>query len=286
MGKNIFTRKPTSKPKPRAKISSMVVLLPNLLTTCNLFWGYYAIIASLRGDYVMAVYAIFLAAIFDTLDGQVAKLTKTHSAFGVQLDSLSDLVSFGVAPAFLAFQYSLGTLDRVGWIVCFIFLACGALRLARFNVHSFHSQTSSQDFVGLPIPAAAIFIASYVLFLHDLRLDELQLQIWRDALQFITAKQTTTITLIVMTLTASVMMVSSVAYRSHKSIDIKTVKPFKVLVLLILALAVIAYRPKFWAFALATAYTLSGVLEWLLGWKRLAADDDIYPLQDNPNDGG
>ena len=228
----------------------------------------------------MAVYAIFLAAVFDMLDGQVAKLTKTHSAFGVQLDSLCDLVSFGLAPAFLVFQYSLGDLDRVGWIVCFIFLACGALRLARFNVHSFHAQASDNDFVGLPIPAAAIFIASYVLFLHDIRHDELQIQIWRDVFQFIAAKQTTTVTLIVITLTASVMMVSSVTYRSHKSLDIKAIKPFKILVLLILALAVVAYRPKFWAFALASIYTLSGVLEWLMGWKRLSPDDDIYPLQD------
>ena len=204
---------------------------------------------------------------------------RTHSAFGVQLDSLSDLVSFGVAPAFLAFQYGLGDLDRVGWIVCFIFLACGALRLARFNVHSFHSQKPSSDFVGLPIPAAAVFIASYVLFLHDIQHDELQAQFWRNVVQFVIAKQTTTITLIVMTLTASVMMVSSVAYRSHKSLDIKSIKPFKILVLLILALAVIAYRPKFWAFALASTYALSGVLEWLLGWKRLSPDDDIYPAQ-------
>ena len=279
--------------KPRApltpKISGMVYLLPNLLTTCNLFWGFYAIIASLKGEFTVATYAIFMAAVFDMLDGQVAKFTKTHSPFGVQLDSLSDLVSFGVAPAFLLYQHSLYKLDRVGWIVCFIFLACGALRLARFNVHNFHAKKQngdkhSGDFVGLPIPASALILAGYVVFLQDIVQLDIDFYYLQQAIAFLTQESIVNGTFVGMSLCLSFCMVSSVAYRSHKSLDIKAIKPFKVLVLGILILAIIAYRPKVWAFILGSCYVLSGLLEWLLGWKKLSADDDIYPIDTDTND--
>ena len=260
------------------KISTAAYVLPNLLTTCNLFWGFYAIIKSLQGEFETATYAIFLAAIFDVLDGRVAKLTKTHSAFGIQLDSLCDLVSFGVAPSFLLFQYSLHRMDRIGWIACFIYLACGALRLARFNVHSDQQDNGASDFTGLPIPMAALILAGYVIFIADLKTSgAAALPFLQQLATFVTATNTVNYSCLALTLVLSLAMVSNVSYRSHKSFDIKAIKPFKLLVLAIIVLGVIAYRPAVWAFVLGVCYGLSGLVEWLCGWKKLAADDDIFP---------
>ncbi len=259
------------------KISTAAYVLPNLLTACNLFWGFYAVIKSLKGEFEMATYAIFLAAVFDVLDGRVAKMTKTHSSFGIQLDSLCDLVSFGVAPSFLIFQYSLHSMDRIGWIACFIYLACGALRLARFNVASYQGK-SSHDFTGLPIPMAALILAGYVIFIADLQSSgDAPLLFLSQLAGFITAPLTINYSCLVLTLVLSLAMVSNVAYRSHKSLDIRAIKPFKLLVLAIIVLGVIAYRPAVWAFVLGVCYGLSGLLEWLCGWKKLAIDDDLFP---------
>ncbi len=265
------------------KISAAAYVLPNLLTTCNLFWGFYAIIKSLQGEFQTATYAIFLAAVFDVLDGRVAKMTKTHSSFGIQLDSLCDLVSFGVAPSFLIFQYSLQRMDRIGWIACFIYLACGTLRLARFNVGSYQGK-SSNDFTGLPIPMAALILASYVIFIADLQSSgEAPLPFLRQLVVFATAPLTINYCCLALTLVLSLAMVSNVAYRSHKSLSIKAIKPFKLLVLAIILLGIIAYRPAVWAFVIGVCYGLSGLVEWLCGWKKLAADDDLFPHAGDEN---
>ena len=265
------------------KISTAAYVLPNLLTTCNLFWGFYAIIKALQGDFQMATYAIFLAAVFDVLDGSVAKLTKTHSSFGIQLDSLCDLVSFGVAPSLLIFQYSLQRLDRIGWIACFIYLACGTLRLARFNVSSYHGKASS-DFTGLPIPMAALILAGYVIFVADLQTgSEAALPFLQQLAVFMTTPSSIDYSCLTLVLLLSLAMVSNVAYRSHKSFNIKAIKPFKLLVLAIIVLGIIAYRPAVWAFVLAVCYGLSGMVEWLCGWKKLATDDDLFPHTSDDN---
>ena len=151
------------------RLGGAVYILPNLLTTGNLFFGFFSIIKSLNGEFGWAAGAIFLAAIFDVLDGRVARLTKGTSEFGVQYDSLCDCVSFGVAPAFLMYQFGLVNLGRMGWAACFVFMACGTLRLARFNVLSAIGKASG-DFTGLPIPMAAIAVANLPLpiFLRNL----------------------------------------------------------------------------------------------------------------------
>ena len=137
-----------------------IYLLPSILTTFGMFAGFYSIIASINGDFTLAAISIMIAMMWDTLDGRVARLTNTQSAFGAQYDSLTDLVSFGVAPALLVYEWSLSDMGRVGWLAAFIFLACAALRLARFN-----TQVGTADkryFQGLPSPAAAGVIASMI----------------------------------------------------------------------------------------------------------------------------
>ncbi|HEY5594245.1 MAG TPA: CDP-diacylglycerol--serine O-phosphatidyltransferase, partial [Nitrospiria bacterium] len=137
-----------------------IYLIPNLLTTGNLFSGYYAIIAVFNANYLYAAMAILLAMAFDVLDGKSARLTKSTSRFGVEYDSLADLVSFGVAPGLLIYSWALSSYGRIGWIAAFLYVVCGALRLARFNVQV--GSVESKHFVGLPIPAAAGVIASLV----------------------------------------------------------------------------------------------------------------------------
>src|SRR5688500_11117724 len=151
----------------RPRIGGAVYILPNLLTTGNLFFGFFAIMKALQGEFFWAGSAIIIAAVFDMLDGRVARLTKGTSEFGVQYDSLCDLVSFGAAPAIMMFQYGLNAFGRFGWVLCFLFMACGALRLARFNVQSSIGKASG-DFTGLPIPMAAAVVATYVAFMTDL----------------------------------------------------------------------------------------------------------------------
>ncbi|MEI6080496.1 MAG: CDP-diacylglycerol--serine O-phosphatidyltransferase [bacterium] len=146
-----------------------VLVFPNLFTTGNLFCGFYSIINSLRGHYLMAAYFILAATLFDLVDGRVARLIKGVSDFGKEYDSLSDLVSFGVAPAILAYMSYLVDIPRLGWLAAFLYVACGALRLARFNV--VYMNKDPQYFMGLPIPVAASTIAASFLFMKELGID-------------------------------------------------------------------------------------------------------------------
>src|SRR4051794_37003749 len=139
-----------------------IYLVPNFVTTANLFCGFYSIIATLNHEYLTASWAIIAAGIFDMLDGRIARLAKATSQFGVEYDSLSDLLSFGAAPAVLLYQWTLAPFDRLGWLAAFLFLACGALRLARFNVSTV--VTPKNYFQGLPIPMAAGIVATFIIF--------------------------------------------------------------------------------------------------------------------------
>lgn len=263
------------------RITNAAYVLPNMMTACNLFWGFFSIVKSLQGRFDLAVYGIFLAAVFDVLDGQVAKLTKTSSSFGIQFDSLCDLVSFGVAPSLLLFQFSLHNLDRLGWIACFIFLACGAMRLARYNVHNYIGRTSD-DFVGLSIPMSALIATSYTVFINEMRNGVSEFAIVDQFVKFITADMVVNYTCLSLTLLLSLAMVSTVPYRSHKSLGIiRAIKPFNLLVIAIIVIGVIAYRPTVAAFVIAICYGLSGLLEWLFGWKKPATtDNDLFPADD------
>jgi CDP-diacylglycerol--serine O-phosphatidyltransferase len=245
---------PSAQPKPHRGI----YLLPNLLTTGAMFSGFYAIIAAIGGLYANAVIAVFVAALFDGLDGRVARLTNTQSAFGVQYDSLSDLVSFGVAPALVLYAWSLASLrehgaawGKLGWAAAFIFAACGALRLARFNTQA--GVADKRYFQGLAIPAAAGLAMSYVWTVLDLGLTGAQVQ-------FITP---------VVAIVAGLLMVSRFRYYSFKSWPRSDKVPFFWLILVVLLLVAVAMYPSGVLFAVAVAYALSGPV--LTVWGRAQA---------------
>lgn len=226
--------------KPGTARKRGVYLLPNLLTSAGLFSGFYAIVAALEGNFETAAIAVLIACIFDALDGRVARLTHATSHFGTEYDSLADLVAFGVAPALLLYLWALQPLGRFGWLACFMYLVCGALRLARFNVQK--PTTDSAYFRGLPIPAAASFAASVVLFADLLQIPATQLAG----------------PLVALTYVLSFLMVSTLRYYSFKTIDLRRHRPFNLLVTLILALIIITYQPKVMFFAILAAYVGSG----------------------------
>ncbi len=236
--------------KSKKKGRKGIFLLPNLFTSASLFGGFYAIIAAIQGRYESAAVAIIISAVFDGLDGRIARFTGTTSHFGTEYDSLSDLVSFGVAPATLAYLWALSPFGRLGWLAAFMFVICGALRLARFNVEKSSLKTSY--FKGLPIPAAACFIAALILF--------------ADTVKGFTEKRD--IIIIIMTYTLSFLMVSSLKYLNFKDFNIRNQKPFNVLVAIILIFIVIAYKPKVLLFFILLSYILSGPFVTLFNRKR------------------
>ncbi|OGW63329.1 MAG: CDP-diacylglycerol--serine O-phosphatidyltransferase [Nitrospirae bacterium RIFCSPHIGHO2_01_FULL_66_17] len=220
-----------------------VYLLPNLFTTGNLLSGFYAMIAVFNADYVFAAAAILVATVFDSLDGRVARLTKTTSKFGVEYDSLADLVSFGVAPGLLIYSWALTNYGRIGWVAAFLFVACGALRLARFNVQV--GTVEGRYFVGLPIPAAAGLIAATVLLDdHILRLGAAMKPLL----------------IVVMTYVLAFLMVSNIRYWSFKGVEMHARRPFQVLVAAVLVVMVVTAAPQVMLFALFAAYAASGVV--------------------------
>lgn len=217
-----------------------IYILPNLITSASLFGGFYAIIASIQGRFEAAATAIVLSAICDGLDGRVARLTGTTSDFGTEYDSLSDLVAFGVAPAVLSYLWALKPFGRLGWLAAFMFVICGALRLARFNVEK--SKIKSIFFKGLPIPSAACFIASLILFTSNFK-------------EF---SENRHVIIIVMVYCLSFLMVSSLKYPSFKEFHLKSQKPFNVLVVSILLLLMVAYKPKVLLFFTLLLYVCCG----------------------------
>lgn len=231
-----------------------IYVLPNLFTSASLFCGFYAIIASIHGRYETAAIAILISCLLDGLDGKIARLTNSTSQFGVEYDSLSDLVVFGVAPALLAFQWALNPFGRLGWLACFMYVICGALRLARFNVQK--NTVEAKYFKGLPIPAAASFVSSAVLFTTALGG-------LAESRHFL---------IIIMIYILSFLMVSSIDYPSFKEFELRKQKPFNVLVGFILIFIVIAYKPKIMLFFILVLYILSGpVITMYRSQKKLAA---------------
>lgn len=230
-------------PRRREGIKRGVYLLPNLCTTASLFCGFFSVVKSLSGDFVMAAWAILLAGIFDLLDGRLARLAKAESEFGIEYDSLCDLSSFGLAPGILVYTWSLYGLHKLGWLAAFIFFACGALRLARFNVQ--HDDVEVDFFQGLPIPIAAYVIATYVIFYHHI---------------FIFPPEGS-YALAGMTILLALLMVSTIRYRSMKAIDLKNRNSFFVLVLLVFGIFIVAIKPEVMMFVLTLAYVASGIVE-------------------------
>ncbi|MBM4304421.1 MAG: CDP-diacylglycerol--serine O-phosphatidyltransferase [Deltaproteobacteria bacterium] len=229
-----------------------ILVIPSLFTTGNLFCGFYSIIHSFAGEFQAAAYAIFLAGIFDVLDGRIARITHSTSKFGVEYDSIADVVSFGVAPAVLSYVWVLQPFGRLGWASAFFFAACGALRLARFNTIA--EELPKAYFLGLPIPAAAYSIAaSYIAFLKvDFEYANYVLLILSPVLGF--------------------LMVSSIRYRSFKELDWRRKQSFVLLVVIVIAIAAIATQPELGIGLLFAYYVLGGALR------------EVYLFIRNPSD--
>lgn len=229
-----------------------IYLLPNLLTIIGLFAGFFSIVAGMKGYFNVAAQAIFIAMIMDSLDGRVARLTNTQSAFGMELDSLSDVVSFGVAPALVMYSWSLTTLGKVGWLASFIFAAAGALRLARFN-----TQVNSADkryFQGLPIPAAAGILASIVWMCYD----------------YTTQSKLFVILMFVVTIISGLLMVSNIRFHSFKEFNMRDRVPFLGILIAVLILVCIALNPPAMLLLIFICYGISGpaMTLWALRQRR------------------
>lgn len=231
-----------------------IYLLPNLLTTGGLFAGFYAVVAAMKGIFDIAAMAIFIAMIADTLDGRVARLTNTQSAFGAQYDSLSDMVAFGVAPSLVVYHWSLTHLGKLGWLAAFCFTVAGALRLARFN-----AQIDVQDkryFQGVPIPAAAGIIAGMV---------------WVGQEYQLVINNTIGILSALVTIVVALLMVSNIPYSSFKELDFKEHVPFITILIGVLAYIFISIDPPSVLFACFTVYGLSGPFLLLIKRKKTKA---------------
>lgn len=234
----------------REGIKKGVYILPNLCTTGSLFCGFFSVIHAFNGNFITASWAILIAGIFDFLDGRIARLTHAESQFGVEFDSLSDLASFGFAPAVLIYTWGLSGFNRIGWLAAFSFFACGALRLARFNVQS--DNVEKNWFQGLPIPVAAWMVATTVIFY-----DYSDLVIIGKSYLVLFA-----------TVLLSLLMVSTIPYRSFKQVHFKKRWSFFVLVAAVGLIFVIATEPKLTIFLLVFTYVLWGVVEELVTLRK------------------
>lgn len=251
-GSGSIVRKDLLRPrirKLRMRPGMHIYVLPNLITTMNLFMGFFAIIQAIKGEFLIASYSIVGAAVFDLLDGRVARLTRSMSKFGAEYDSLCDLVSFGVAPGLLLYLWALQPFGRIGWLISFLFAACGALRLARFNVQA--NIIEKNYFQGLPIPMAAGIVASSVLAFNELHLNPQG-----------------SIALASMTVLLSFVMVSTFRYRSFKDMDLRQRMPFHYLVIGVGLVAVIAHEPEVMLFIVFMTYAVLGAVFGVLGWGR------------------
>ena len=217
-----------------------IYLLPNLLTTAALFSGFFAIVQAMQGDFEKAAIAIFCAMIFDGLDGRVARLTHTQSAFGAEYDSLSDMVCFGVAPALVVYEWAMMSLGRIGWIAAFIYCAGAALRLARFN--TMLEVIDKRYFQGLPSPAAAALVVGFVWVMIDVGIQGADVR-WIAA---------------VVTVFAGLSMVSNIRFYSFKDVNLKKSVPFVFVFALVLIFALISSYPAGVLFGIFCVYALSG----------------------------
>lgn len=222
-----------------------IYLLPNTLTLCGMFCGFYAILAAFKGQdyYVYGAWAILAAVIFDGLDGWVARMTHSSTKFGIQLDSLSDLVAFGIAPAVLIYSWALQSFGRLGWGAAFFFVICGALRLARYNVQM--DTAESKAFTGLPIPGAATMIATLILF-HS--------KAWGGL-------PDKNMMILLLPFILAAMMVSTFRYHALKEISSKKRMPFWQLVAVVTALVLIFMYPEVVMFIFSAIYVLWGIIE-------------------------
>jgi len=250
--------------KPRKGI----YILPNLFTLAALFGGFYAVVMAMNGRFDLAAVGVFCAMVLDSLDGRVARMTNTQSAFGEQMDSLSDMVSFGAAPALIAYEWALKGLGRWGWIAAFVYCACAALRLARFNVNT--GVVDKRWFQGLPSPAAAALVAG---------------SIWLSAEYAIVPSDVRWV-MFAFTLYAGLTMVTNVPFYSFKDISMKKSVPFAAIVLIALGIAIINIHPPLVLFGLFVAYGLSGYVVYGIRKSKGQPTSVISTSTDEPDEAG
>lgn len=228
-----------------------IYILPNSLTLCGMFFGFFSILNAIKGNFEFAAWAIFIAGVFDGLDGWVARLTNSTTRFGIELDSLSDLVAFGVAPSVLVYKWSISPFGRIGFAAAFLFTACGALRLARYNVQM--GSAESKAFTGMPIPGAAGVLGAMVLFYE---------KIWHAA--------PAGIFMLILTIFLSILMVSTLRFHGLKEIDFKKRKPFSILVVIVVVFVAFVTHPPQTLFVFAMVYLAWGIIEniYLIYRKR------------------
>jgi CDP-diacylglycerol---serine O-phosphatidyltransferase len=255
-------------PRPRRK---GIYILPNLFTLAALFGGFYAIVMAMNGKFEQAAIGIFCAMVLDSLDGRVARMTNTQSAFGEQMDSLSDMVSFGAAPALIVYEWSLKGLGKLGWIAAFVYCSGAALRLARFNTNI--AVVDKRFFQGLPSPAAAALVVGLIWVVTDLMPEGRGLP-WMSWLAF------------GFTLYAGLTMVTNVPFYSFKDVSFKRTVPFIVIVAIALGIAVITIQPPIVLFGVFVVYGLSGYGVFV--WKRLKGKpvSVISTSTDEPDEAG
>ena len=230
-----------------------IYLLPNLFTTACLFSGFFAIVSAINGQFENAAMAIFIAMVLDGLDGRVARMTNTQSDFGAEYDSLADMVSFALAPALVIYLWALSDMGKLGWLIAFIYVACGALRLARFNTQV--GVADKRFFQGLASPAAAAVLAGLVWVASDMG--------W--------SAESLAVPAFFLTLASGLLMVSNVRYRSFKDFDLKGKVPFLSILVMVLIFVSVALDPPVVLFAVFFGYAVSGVVETILGRNKLQA---------------
>ncbi len=227
-----------------------IYILPNLVTTASLFCGFYSMVATMNGNFSTAAFWIFISAVCDGLDGKIARMTGTSSKFGVEYDSLVDVISFGATPALMVYAWALKPYGRVGWLAAALFATCGALRLARFNVQV--NTVESKRFIGLPIPAAGCMVAATVLFFQQFGRPNLFIRIG----------------IIVLVYLLAFLMVSGFKYYSFKDPALIKRQPFGFLMLAVVLLIVVAAEPVIMTFSIMLCYVLSGPIAFLFTWPR------------------
>jgi len=241
-----------------------IYLLPNLFTTAGLFAGFYGIVSGMNSQFEAAAIAIFIAMVMDGLDGRIARLTNTQSDFGVEYDSLSDMISFGLAPSLIMYQWALSGMGKLGWLAAFVYTASTALRLARFNTQA--GSDDKQFFQGLPSPAAAALLAG---------------MIWLGETQTFVEVTNLTIFAFPVTVVAGILMVSNIRYYSLKQIDFKGRIPFVGILLLVLLFVFIASEPPLVLFSIALVYAISGPVMTLLFIRKHRASRKLQESSDS-----
>ncbi len=255
-------RRPLDSPSLRER---GIYLLPNLFTSAALFAGFFAIVQAMNGRFELSAMAIFIAMVMDGLDGRVARMTNTQSAFGAEYDSLSDMVSFGVAPSLILYVWALKPLGKLGWLAAFVYCACAALRLARFNTKLEDENQDKRYFQGLPSPAAAALLAGFVWVSYEYGVSGRD--IFFGVLQWKWMAWG-------LTIFAGASMVSDLRYYSGKDINLKDSVPFFVILVIMLAIVLISYSPPEVLFFIMIVYALSGYVLWVRGkFKEIKSEE-------------